>query len=121
MVDNLPMIPGMMLVLAGQPEFLELPRGIKSYDALWLRIQHEILSPWFNRFAQVVDLDRALQAHLTLDEVRCLYQSLTELGMETRPLDQVPLEEILATRAGDGVYRRLMREILVDAAGGRDG
>ena len=42
-----------MLVLAGQPEFLELPRGIKSYDALWLRIQHEILSPWFNRFAQV--------------------------------------------------------------------
>jgi hypothetical protein len=121
MVDNLPMIPGMMLVLAGQPEFLELPRGIKSYDALWLRIQHEILSPWFNRFAQVVDLDRALQAHLTLDDVRSLSQGLTELGTETRLLDQVPVEEILATRAGDGVYRRLMREILVDAAGGGDG
>ena len=121
MVDNLPIIPGMMLVLAGQPEFLELPRGIKSYDALWLRIQHEILSPLFNRFAQVVDLDRAMQAHLTLDDVRSLYQRLTELGMETRSFDQVPIEEILAIRAGDGVYRRLMREILGDAAGGRDG
>ena len=82
MVDNLPTIPGMLLVLAGQPEFLELPRGIKSYDALWLRIQHEILSPWFNRFAQVVDLNRAIQANLTLDDVRSLHQRLTELGME---------------------------------------
>jgi bacteriophage exclusion system BrxC/D-like protein len=121
MVDNLPSIPGVMLVMAGQPEFLDLPRGIKSYDALWLRIQHEILSPWFNRFAQVVDLDRAMQANLTLDEVRSLHQNLTELDMETRPLDQVPVEEIFTTGAGDGVYRRIMRQMLVDAAGGGDG
>lgn len=32
--------------------------GIKSYQALWMRIQNEIISPRFNCFTDVVDMDR---------------------------------------------------------------
>lgn len=119
MVDNLPSIPGMLFILAGRPDFLELPRGIKSYDALWLRIQHEIVSPQFNQFAQVVDLDRAVPAKLTPADVQSLYQSLNALGIQTRPFEELPIQDILAMSTGDGVYRRLMQQMLAhDAAGG---
>ncbi len=32
--------------------------GLKSYQALWLRIQNEVISQRFNRFADIIDLDR---------------------------------------------------------------
>ena len=32
--------------------------GLKSYQALWLRIQNEVVSTRFNRFADIIDLDR---------------------------------------------------------------
>jgi len=112
MVDNLPTISGMMIILAGRPEFLELPRGIKSYDALWLRIQHEVVSSWVNRFAQVLDLDRAVQDSLTPADAQSLHQSLIALGIRTRPFDELPVKDILAMGAGDGVYRRLMKAML---------
>jgi hypothetical protein len=114
MVDNLPSIPGMMVILAGQRDFLDLPRGIKSYDALWLRIQHEIVSPRFNRFSQLVDLDRAVADNLTLEDTRLLHERLTTLGMETRPFDEAHIRGAMAMSAGDGVYRRLLKETLAD-------
>lgn len=32
--------------------------GLKSYQALWMRIQNEIVGERFNRFTDMVDLDR---------------------------------------------------------------
>ena len=32
--------------------------GVKSYQALWMRIQNEVVSTRFNRFADIIDLDR---------------------------------------------------------------
>ena len=32
--------------------------GIKSYQALWMRIQNEVVSPRFNSFADIIELDR---------------------------------------------------------------
>ena len=32
--------------------------GMKSYQALWLRIQNEVVSTRFNRFADIIDMDR---------------------------------------------------------------
>lgn len=109
MVDNLPLITSMLVVLAGRPEFLERPRGIKSYDALWLRIQHEVVSARFNRFAQVVDLDRAVEANLAPADVQQLHERLSRLDIDTRPLDELPIENILAASGGDGIYQRIMR------------
>lgn len=114
MVDNLPSVSGLFIVLAGQPDFLDLPRGIRSYDALWIRIQHEVISPWFNRFAQVVDLDRAVQQHLAPKDVQELSQRLNNLGLRTRTLDEATVQEILMSAGGNGVYRRLMTAVIQD-------
>ena len=35
--------------------------GLKSYQALWMRIQNEVDSTRFNRFADIVDLDRLIE------------------------------------------------------------
>ena len=32
--------------------------GLKSYQALWMRIQNEVVSSRFNRFADIIDMDR---------------------------------------------------------------
>lgn len=32
--------------------------GMKSYQALWMRVQNEVVSTRFNRFADIVDMDR---------------------------------------------------------------
>ena len=32
--------------------------GLKSYQALWMRVQNEVVSYRFNRFADIVDMDR---------------------------------------------------------------
>ena len=35
--------------------------GLKSYQALWMRIQNEVESPRFNKFSDIVDLDRLIE------------------------------------------------------------
>ncbi|OLN29073.1 BREX system ATP-binding domain-containing protein [Desulfosporosinus metallidurans] len=50
-------------------------KGLKSYQALWMRIQNEIEGTRFNRFADIVDLDRLI------DEV---YTPKNILKMSTR-------------------------------------
>ncbi|MEG0216363.1 MAG: hypothetical protein RR685_09575, partial [Hungatella sp.] len=39
--------------------------GIKSYQALWMRIQNEIIGERFNRFTDMVDLDRLAEQEYT--------------------------------------------------------
>ena len=41
--------------------------GIKSYQALWMRIQNEVVSPRFNAFADIIDLDRYADQFYTTD------------------------------------------------------
>ncbi len=36
--------------------------GLKSYQALWMRIQNEVVSTRFNRFSDIIDLDRYADA-----------------------------------------------------------
>lgn len=108
LIDSLPSVPGLMIVLAGQHEFLERPRGIKSYDALWLRIQHEVISPAFNRFAQVVDLDKAVPLGLTATDVLSLHEQLIAIEMPSHVPDESAVHDILSAAAGDGNFRRLL-------------
>lgn len=43
--------------------------GLKSYPALWMRIQHEIEGERFNRFADIIDLDRLTDEVYTPDNI----------------------------------------------------
>ena len=61
--------------------------GIKSYQALWMRMQNEVISLRFNRFADIVDMDRYGDEHYSEDEMlemsRRLADVLAQNGVET--------------------------------------
>lgn len=110
-IDDLPDIPATLVVFAGRSELLwDEQRGIKSYDALWLRIQHEVVAPIFNPFAQLVDLDKGVRACLSADEAKELCSRLRPLGGKL--MDDAEVQEILSVDSGEGVYRRLIQRVL---------
>jgi hypothetical protein len=61
-IDEADTLKNFLFILAARKELLsDTRRGIKSYDALWMRIQNEVVSDHFNRFADIVDLDFSMR------------------------------------------------------------
>ncbi len=59
LIDDIDSLKHIMFLFAFDRELLDNDlSGIKSYQALWMRIQNEIIGERFNRFADIVDLDR---------------------------------------------------------------
>ena len=59
MVDDIDNMGSIMIVFAFDRALIDDEKyGVKSYQALWMRIQNEVRSPRFNRFADIVDMDR---------------------------------------------------------------
>ena len=59
LIDEIDSLRNIMFVFGFDRELFDDDRaGIKSYQALWMRIQNEIISPRFNCFTDVADLDR---------------------------------------------------------------
>ena len=66
--------------------------GLKSYQALWMRIQNEVSGTHFNRFADILDLD-VLSDQIYSPAVMCemaekLGGILCEAGLPFHPLDE---------------------------------
>ena len=58
LIDDSDTLCGIFFAFAFRRELLDDDRrGVKSYQALWMRIQNEVSSDRFNRFADVIDLD----------------------------------------------------------------
>jgi Cdc6-like AAA superfamily ATPase len=59
LIDEIDTLNHVMFVFAFDKELLEgEATGLKSYQALWMRIQNEIESRRFNRFSDIIDADR---------------------------------------------------------------
>ncbi|MBR1497729.1 MAG: DUF2791 family P-loop domain-containing protein [Oscillospiraceae bacterium] len=59
LIDDIDSMRCVMFLLCFDRELMDNENyGMKSYQALWLRIQNEIVSTRFNRFADIIDLDR---------------------------------------------------------------
>lgn len=59
LIDEIDSLRHVMFVFAGRRELVDNERtGFKSYQALWLRIQNEVVGNAVNRFAGIIDLDR---------------------------------------------------------------
>lgn len=59
LIDDIDSMKNIMFVFAFERELLDNDSaGFKSYQALWMRIQNEVVGEHFNRFADIVDLDR---------------------------------------------------------------
>ena len=59
LIDDIDSMHYVMFCLCFDRELMDNESyGMKSYQALWLRIQNEVVSQRFNRFADIIDMDR---------------------------------------------------------------
>lgn len=59
LIDDIDSLRNVMFIFSFDRELMDNESaGMKSYQALWMRIQNEVVSTRFNRFSDIVDLDR---------------------------------------------------------------
>lgn len=91
LIDDIDNMKNIMFVFAFERELLDNDSaGLKSYQALWMRIQNEVIGEHFNRFTDIVDLDR-LAAEIYTPQVLMemsgkLADTYTKLGDTARPI-----------------------------------
>lgn len=77
LIDDIDSMKNLMIVYAFDRELVDNENaGLKSYQALWMRIQNEIIGERFNRFTDLVDLDRLAAQEYTLDIIVSISESL---------------------------------------------
>lgn len=80
LIDDIDSMKNIMFVYAFDRELIDNENtGIKSYQALWMRIQNEIVGERFNRFTDMVDLDRLAEQEYTPDVIVSMSESLANL------------------------------------------
>lgn len=101
LIDDIDSLKNIMFVFAFDRELLDNDNaGIKSYQALWMRIQNEIISRKFNRFTDIVDMDRLASQEYTQDVVLEMSAKLADAaekgGIPAKAIDREKAVEILA-------------------------
>lgn len=99
LIDDIDNMHYIMFMLCFDRELMDNDSyGMKSYQALWMRIQNEVVSPRFNHFADIIDMDRYADEFYTED---VLYEMsgrlrgmLAKKGMETRQPSAEELREL---------------------------
>ncbi|HAN42362.1 MAG TPA: hypothetical protein DCP98_02945 [Sphaerochaeta sp.] len=100
MIDDVDTFRNLFIVFAFNSELLDNDRaGIKSYQALWLRMQNEIVSARFNPFSSLIDMDEANNEYLNaanLIEMSRKFASIANgLDFHIDPIDGSKVEEII--------------------------
>jgi len=98
-------------------------KGLKSYQALWMRIQNEIEGTRFNRFADIVDLDRLIDEVYTPENIlkmsTRLAQMVNRIDEGASPISLNTAEELHA-KARYGKVSVPRRVILATLQGGSE-
>lgn len=92
LIDDIDSMKNIMFVFAFERELLDNDSaGLKSYQALWMRIQNEVIGEHFNRFTDIVDLDRLAAEVYTPQILMEMSQKLADtykkLGENIHPID----------------------------------
>ncbi len=90
LIDDIDSMKNIMFVYAFDRELTDNENtGVKSYQALWMRIQNEIIGERFNRFTDMVDLDRFAAQEYSPEIIMAISQSLANLSkcISKNPLD----------------------------------
>ena len=100
LIDEIDTLLGIFFVFAFRRELIDDDRkGLKSYQALWMRIQNEVSSKRFNRFSDIIDLDAlarqeygpAIIAEMSLK----LTDALRGFDSGASPIDENDAKELL--------------------------
>ncbi len=122
LIDDIDSMKHIMFVYGFDRELIDNENaGLKSYQALWMRIQNEIVGERFNRFSDMVDLDRLAVQEYTPDVIVSISRSLAELqkNVQAAPLDREAAEEVAAqARTGaigiPQLIQNIMQEVRMD-------
>ncbi|MGN0265245.1 MAG: BREX system ATP-binding domain-containing protein [Oliverpabstia sp.] len=98
LIDDIDSMKNIMFVYAFDRELIDNENaGLKSYQALWMRIQNEIVGEHFNRFSDMVDLDCLAAQEYTPEVIIAISQSLASLPESVRiaPLNLEKAEAVL--------------------------
>ena len=99
LIDDIDSMHYLLFVLGFDRELIDNESyGLKSYQALWMRIQNEIVSKRVNRFADILDLDR-LADQVYTPEILCrmsekLADALTANGIPAAAISEAEAEEL---------------------------
>lgn len=97
LIDDIDSMKNIMFVYAFDRKLIdEENTGLKSYQALWMRIQNEIIGERFNRFADMVDLDRLAEQEYTPEVIVAISKQMARIQecVQIMPLDQERAQEI---------------------------
>lgn len=100
LVDDIDSLKNIMFVFAFDRELLDNDSaGIKSYQALWMRIQNEIIGQRFNRFTDIVDMDRLASQVYTPEVLMEMSRRLADVcvreGAHAAPVGREQCEELI--------------------------
>ena len=80
LIDDIDSMKNIMFVYAFDRKLMDDENaGLKSYQALWMRIQNEIVGERFNRFADMVDLDRLAAQEYTPEVIVSMSESMAQM------------------------------------------
>ena len=99
LIDDIDSMKNIMFVYAFDREMIDNENaGLKSYQALWMRIQNEIVGERFNRFTDVVDLDRLAAQEYSPEVIISISESFANVQQDRviSPLDMDGAKEIAA-------------------------
>lgn len=99
LIDDIDSMKNIMFVYAFDRELIDNENaGLKSYQALWMRIQNEIVGERFNRFSDMVDLDRLAAQEYTPDVIVSISESLASVqnNLSLAPLTKETAQEIVS-------------------------
>jgi len=122
LIDDIDSMKNIMFVYAFDRELIDNENtGLKAYQALWMRIQNEIVGERFNRFNDVVDLDRLAAQEYTPDVIISISESIARLkkAAPVSPLDMETAREIVQqAHTGavgiPGLIQEAMQEVKAD-------
>jgi hypothetical protein len=101
LIDEIDTLKNTMFVFSFERSLIDNDKaGLKSYQALWMRIQNEIEGARFNRFADIVDLDRLIDEVYTpeiiMEMSTRLASVINRLAEGARPITLSTAEELHA-------------------------
>lgn len=97
LIDDIDSMKNIIFVYAFDRKLIDDENaGLKSYQALWMRIQNEIVGARFNRFTDMADLDQLAAQEYTPDVIVAISESLLsrQKNAPMKPLSREAAEEI---------------------------
>ena len=100
LIDDIDSMGYLMFFLCFDRELMENESyGLRSYQALWMRVQNEIVSGRFNCFADLIDLDRYGDQYYTPDVLvemsAQIAKHLAAQGRAAYPVDLAGVQELM--------------------------